>query len=402
MPFDPKRLEAEKTRGKRKPGGFDPQRLAAAKTAPGLVDRFKMGLGQQPYYRPGEWDIGDPVQFVGENILPAAAGMVGMKGGPITAAAAAAAGRMAQKVIAQRLGVGRRETALEAAEDATLTGVGQAAAGSLLATGGTIASQYVRPAASRIGAQLLRAGPAIPEKYGQAALQDVSLLSRAPTREAAGQLYERTITAAGLRSPAAVRAEAGQLIQSSSGHGDFDASHLVNSVYRKLITNDPSLTPQEALNAAQAARYLKDQARYGNPNELANLVNINRAKTAIDDWLEPRVPGYREARQAYREAKTAEQFDSWLPLNKNMSPNALRVWGSVGAATTAAGLSGSPLPLLAPLAISPKLAGLGIRAAYRLGQGARATAPLAQAETGSALAGAYDRLRGRLQSSPAR
>jgi len=234
------------------------------------------------------------------------------------------------------------------------------AGGAALAEGASIAYNKLRPAATRLGAQLLKSGPGVPEKYGQAFIENPNIVANAPTQKEINAGYRAFEEANGLISPRVARAKSGNLIQKTG-----KAEELINDVYTRLA-NGEQVAKQELYEASQSARFLKDQARFGDPNQLSNLSNINEAKSLIDDSLESVASGYRELRANVFARKTADQFSSFLPLNKNQSPNVLRTLGVGSAAIGSAIATANPL-LLAPLAaISPKLSGLAIRGAHGL------------------------------------
>lgn len=341
---------------------------------PSLKERFLAGFGQKDIPQPSGFDVGDVAEFVGREGLPAIGGTLGAVGGPAGSALGAAAGRAAQRGIGQGInlfspGFAPQSTPGQVLGDVGLTGATQGLFEAATPVVSGIAKRIgsgIKDAAVGLGSQVMRATAAIPEKYGRAALSNPSLLSNAPSKQAASEAYqafERYTGLKGLRDASAAR---GQLITRPG-----DAEGIVNSAYAKIASGE-ALPAQEAYEASQAARFLKDQARFGDPNQLANLSNINRAKGAIDDFLEGLYPEYKSLRQDTFAQKTAEQFSSALPLNKNQSVNQLRGFTTIGGAVAGTAATGSPLPLLAIPATSPAFYGAAIRGGYRAGQAASA------------------------------
>ena len=222
----------------------------------------------------------------------------------------------------------------------------------------------------------LRIGPNIKTDIGEAVLSKTRILSEALSPTEMTQQYQAFEKANGLISPRAARAVNGNLVFKPG-----QAEDAVNATYQKLIaTSQNSAAPstQELYEASQAARFLRDQAKFSNPNQAANLGNINEAKTAIDAALESATAksgySYQALRQNNFESKAAQQFKSPYPVNLNGQPNVLR---SIAAARTGAefgagiGAMYAGLPgalaggavggVVGPVFVSPLAAGLAIR-----------------------------------------
>jgi hypothetical protein len=80
----------------------------------------------------------------------------------------------------------------------------------------------------------------------------------------------------------------------------------------------------------------------------------------LDPYIEGKLPEWSGARQAYREAKIGEEFGSWLPLNKNLSPNVLRTAAALSMVAKGAS-EGKILPILGAGMVSPRVWGAGIQ-----------------------------------------
>jgi hypothetical protein len=102
---------------------------------------------------------------------------------------------------------------------------------------------------------------------------------------------------------------------------------------------------------------------------------LREAVEEADKYIEKRLLEFPAAKTAYREAKVGEEFGSWLPLNKNLSPNVLRTAGALGYAAHGAA-EGRIGPMLMALGVSPKIWGYGIRAASAGASGIQGAAKL--------------------------
>lgn len=296
-------------------------------------------------------------RFLAEEGLPAALGYAGgMTGGIPGALVGGVAGRAIQRGV-QAI----REPLVEQPPGEVLLDVAKAGGLQALTRGAevglTAVGKKLAPGAIKLGAQLLRAGPGIKEKTGQAALSDLGLLSRAMSVKEAGNLFEKTISAAGIKTgPQALKKVTGKLIV-----GQEKKLAILDDSMRAL---DAGFLPtQEAIVAREQASKLLQAAKFGDPAMASEKRELVLMIERLDDFLEPRVKGYASARKAYREAKVAEEFSSLLPLNKNLSPNVLRTIAAVAAAGTGAYAGEPGIALIAPLAVSPAVAGVAIRAA---------------------------------------
>lgn len=225
------------------------------------------------------------------------------------------------------------------------------------------AIKAIRPTIARAGARLMKATAGVPEKYGMAVINNPDILTRAETREVASEVYKKAIGS--LKGAADyLKDKTGKLLMKSGS-----AEDLVNDVAGKLESNAmPQL--QEVLAARQANEFLLSAAKFGNPEQRANLRNLMKFKEMADEYLEAGLPGFKDASRGYFEANAKEAFSTILPQNKNLSPNALRTMGALATFSSGAWLH-APYLMLGALPASPKLLGFGIRGAnqaVRLGE----------------------------------
>ncbi len=137
----------------------------------------------------------------------------------------------------------------------------------------------LRGPAINAGAALMRNAAAIPEASGRAALSDLSLLGRAPSNEQVSTAYDAFHAASGTVSrKAAVAASEDPFDTVARAMGDMrDAS---------VKLQQGTLTTQEAVNASQAGRVIRDQKMRG--NEMAREVGdaANDLKGQFDNFIQ--------------------------------------------------------------------------------------------------------------------
>lgn len=265
-------------------------------------------------------------------------------------AAASGAGAMAKEAGKEAI-TGDLDPAKIAAEGAKAGSLFAAIEGAFGLTGKGIAR--ATPALKKFGAQLIRSTSGVPEKYGSAVLENPEILSKAHTLAGARALYKETVNEMG-----GVRT----LLQQKTGKvvpGIPDVMTLINDAAAKLP--EKTLSLEEALAARQGVSHLLQQAKYGNPEQRANKAALIGLKDELDTFVETGLPGFSKANRVYFEANAREAFESWLPQNKNLSPNVLRTLGALSAAGAGA-LMEAPRLMLAAVPFSPKITGMGIRA----------------------------------------
>lgn len=295
-----------------------------------------------------------PVGFLAGLVrgIPATVGAsIGAVAGPLGMVAGAGAGEALRQAA-----VSTNAVATNTQPPSVLESVGYPAlAAGTQYLGGKIAEGLGNIVNPRTGAQLLKAGPATPEKYGQAVLDNPAILGRAQSPQVMGEAYRAFEKYTGLKGIRQGMEESAKL--SSPGE-------LVSNVLEtmKSLKAGEEVSPQQLYTASQSAAHLKLAARFGEPGAARALEGglIDEGKQLADSALQNIYPEYQSLRQGMFESKAAQEFQSLLPLNKNSTPNVLRSWAG-GAAAMKALSSGNPA-FLAPLAlISPKVAGLAIR-----------------------------------------
>lgn len=249
------------------------------------------------------------------------------------------------------------------------------------------AASAARPAFNKLGAQVMRVGAGVPEKYGEAVMRNPGMLLDAPTPEAASQAYKSFEAKTGLTG----LMDQIRLTGKAPSEGELEKALFEVAARAR---NGVSSSPQELYHASQAASNLNSMGKLGNPRYATLKAAISEAKGVVDDALEAVIPEYKQLRSDYFASKTAQQFSSYLPLNQNTSPNVLR--GVTAATTAGAGLmSGNPAALAALPLVSPKFYGTGLKAAAVAGQIPvqipQAIYRVGTSAGGSALADAYMR-----------
>lgn len=369
----------------------------------------------------------EPPKNIAETILR---GLPSALGSMATGTAGAIAGPLGAVA-----GAGLGATAMESARQAAVQGhamysgtkftepadvIKNTAVQGLLGAAGEGAAQGILKVGSYIpsaGASFMKSMAGIPEKSGEAALKDLSLLGRAPSNSEVSGLYDAFHDASGTIS----RKEA---IAASNNPFDTVSRAMKNMRDASIKLKNGTLTPQEAVEASQAGRLIRDQKMRG--NEMAREIGdaANDLKNQFDNFIEqglppgskgvvreeirgtgqsipvvgPKLsPGYPEwqaARQAAWENHVASDFSSAFPVNLNGSPNQLRGYGSIAGAASGAGLAlatGHPLAAIAaaasPILQSPLAYGMAIKTASFLSPIARAAAAGAKFVPGSV--GAY-------------
>jgi hypothetical protein len=204
----------------------------------------------------------------------------------------------------------------------------------------------------QVAAQGIRVATGVPEREAAAVLKDPGILSRAKSTQEAGKLYQEALS----KAPYKIE---------SAGAGS------------RVAFNKTMLSPEAALNkfdeiaGAMDSGALDLQSAVSMRQTLSHHIGTGKGDWyvqpmreqlgAIDNYIEGRLADFPDAVKAYREAKIAEEFSSWLPLNKNLSPNVLRTAGALGYAAHGAS-RGELLPSVMALGVSPKMWGYGIRA----------------------------------------
>lgn len=275
---------------------------------------------------------------------------------------------------------GRFSTPSEVTGNVAREGLAQGA-GYLAGEGIGAAGRAARPFINKLGAQAMRVVQAVPEKAGEMAMRNPSMLLEAKTPEAASAAYRDFEGRTGLQGLNAQIETTGKV----PSEAELE-KHLFEVAAR--TNNGVSSTPQELYHASQAANNLNQMAKLGNPRYAGLQGAIGRAKATVEQALESIHPEYKGLRTDYANAKAADEFNSLFPLNKNGSPNALR---SVVAADTAVRgvFDGNPLSLAVLPLTSPMTSGALLKGAALAGKVPGAAYRVLPAAVGSELANAY-------------
>lgn len=269
------------------------------------------------------------------------------------------------------------------------------AAGQAVGLGIGAAAKAARPFVNKLGAQVMRVGAGIPERAGEMAMRDPSMLLNAPTKEAASAGYKAFEAKAGITGLGDAVKQAGKF----PSEGELE-KHLFEVAAR--VQNGVPSTTQELYHASQAASSLNQLAKMGNPRYAMLKAAISEAKSAVDDTLEAILPEYKTIRTDYAMSKAAGEFSSFFPLNRNQSPNALRSVlagreAIAGGVALAGAGTGNPVAMAALPLISPKFYGTALKGAAIAGKVPagifRVGANALTGGTGSALEQAYMRQR---------
>lgn len=201
-----------------------------------------------------------------------------------------------------------------------------------------------------------KAMAAIPEKSSLEVLADPDILNRALPVEEATENYVKTIP--GLKDVvSSLKQKMGTNIPEL---GDY--KKLIDTVEKQSLNGEAGT--QDILDGVQAINeYFKRKDFAKTPGIARQLGDL---KQNFIDLLEQANPGFKDANRSLREAYIAKDFSTWLPQNKNMSPNVLRTLFSVH--NLLKGINGDPTALATALSGSPKLLGKAVQAGAFLGQ----------------------------------
>lgn len=252
--------------------------------------------------------------------------------------------------------------------------IGQAfargAGGELLGRGVFKGAQMAGERMIPAGAQFMKVTAGIPEDVGARVLREPSMLRTAPTVEQAGKQFSDVIEQSGnVYAAKATKKATGKLLLGEQAKIDLlnDSITKIDQVtgFEHLPENAPFIEnlTQQALAARYQIGKMLRASKWNDPKLAAERVELKQAEKIIDNWLEPRVPGYSEAVKNYAKAKSVEEFSSWFPRNINKTAAGLRGLLAVGSA--GAGLGGyvDPTTAAAGIAVtSPRLLGYGLRA----------------------------------------
>lgn len=153
-------------------------------------------------------------------------------------------------------------------------GVGQA-----ISLGIGAAANAAKPYFVRGGAAGMKVSANIPEKSGQYALDDLTRLGRAPSDEAVDAAYDSFHSASGTIGRKEAIARSADPFDSVAR-----AKAQMTTAYQKLRAG--TLTPQEAVEASQGARLIRDMKVRGNEMAQEFAETADNLKGAFDDFIE--------------------------------------------------------------------------------------------------------------------
>jgi hypothetical protein len=280
---------------------------------------------------------------LGRGALPAIGSGLGAMGGTVAgmgvgsipgAGIGSAAGESARQSLVSAFGKGKPRRLAEVVAPVATEG----ALGMLGQKGGEMVSGGVRRLADAALPQLTSFATKVPTKFTEAAVK--GNLKGAPTVKAAGSAYEDLISSGNMRGLDK------SLEHVFDGKLNITTGDWIEVAQRaKTMMNDGTLTPQDALWARQAIAKYQTAPRLQKESFAGVAAHLDELQTQLDDYLETAIPGFADVRNNYFRAKGKEAFDSWLPLNKDKSPDTLRF-----LMTSLAQPAGLPI-------MSPKIAG---------------------------------------------
>lgn len=353
-----------------------------------VAGRSQPAMGGVPVYAPGNTITegisptralltNDPTHGIAEDIIRGAPAAIG---GLVGAGAGAGVASIPGAALGGAGGEGIRQGAVglysaATGKDAPTTGDvlknmgvqgATQAGGQSVGLGIGAAAKAARPLVNKLGAQVMRVGSAVSEKAGDAAMKNPSMLIDAKSPEAVSDAYKAFERYAGLTG----LNDQIELTGKAATEGELE-KHLFEVAAR--AKNGVASTPQELYHASQAASNLNLMGKLGNSRYAGLKMAISKAKNTVDDALEKILPEYKSLRKDYAMSKAASEFDNWLPVNKNQSPNVLRsvLAGREALAGTVAmaGLgTGNPVALAALPLISPKFYGTALKGAALAGK----------------------------------
>ena len=239
----------------------------------------------------------------------------------------------------------------------------------------------LKPLGAKLGGGGAKIGAAVPEKYGEAAFKDPSILNRAFPKKVTGEAYDAFERYTGLKGLERHLVEGGR---ATAPTGELE--QLVIGTANRVARGE-KVPAQDLYLASQAASRLKLMAKYGEPQAQMAAASgaVTQGKQMAEGALEKMYPEYGTLRKQHFEAKAREAFSHLLPQNKGGTTNVLRplvAMAASGGASTVAGLPG----LAGLAAVSPKAWGALIRMLPSLGKGARGATRLGAAAAADELA----------------
>lgn len=302
--------------------------------------------------------------FVGGGLSALAApGTAGasLLGGSALAGLGAAAGKAGEQLIKRAVGEDSPDTTVDAAKEIVKEGAWTAA---LNMAGGKLIEK-LGPSLKLAGKQILKGFARIDERAAMKVLNDPNILTRAKPLAQAKEDFSNFFKSSGYEYGSdALKYATGKRTLSDQAADDFITDVIVK-IEGKVHPSEIPFVTQEAL----AARYgmkdaIKRAARSGNNDKARVFI---QAKNQVDDWIESNLPGFSAVRKEYEESKIKQAFEPLFPLNKNNETSVLGVITSLGSTLGAGGVFGPTAAIPGAIVSSPKIAGIAIKAADKLG-----------------------------------
>lgn len=279
--------------------------------------------------------------------IQGAAGYAAEKGGVPGAIAATIPATMAEATIPQdRLGV-------------FLAAAGLGAEGQITKAGKAVKQPG---AMAKVMGSGVSASTAVPEKYASAIIADPTILDKStPTVQSVSKMYTEALERIGANID---RARIKKLTDKSYFPDDKEVSKLEKIISRVQESAAKGVEdPADTFLAGRAAAAMQRSNKASlNPDFAKYAAEMQQH---FDSRLaELGVPEIRDLGKLYFKAKAKEAFQSWLPQNKNLSPNAMRTNVKIGGGLLGAGMgmwSANPAlalsGILAAASASPRVVG---------------------------------------------
>jgi len=254
-------------------------------------------------------------------------------GAPIFAGAGAATGKAVENIILSAIGAkDAPETVLEGAGEVIKEG---ALTSIIDRVGGNLISKMANKAKPAF-AQALKAFEGIDERSAFKVLNDPDILLRAKPMPEASKEFGDFIEKSGYKYGKDAVEEAFGVFKLS----EPQSIKLINRTIKRIgqvkgLEKFPENKEfiKDTVQDALAGRYelsnsiSKEFARGAKDEARSTMQKLEQ----VDDWLETQIPGFRDVRKTYSEAKIAESFSPFLPTNKNGSVSVLRTLSALGA-----------------------------------------------------------------------
>lgn len=224
----------------------------------------------------------------------------------------------------------------------------------------------------KLGGQAVSSTTAVPERYTSAVMANPDILKTAETPAEVGLDYKKVFDKYGIDFNSDFVKEITGKRYIPDEKQSAQSYKIIDDLLTKYENVPPEqIPPNEAFLGRSVAASLKRSDRYAKNQTFTSVVN--GAQNFFDTALEKNnMPEFKQLGQRYFRAVAKEAFDSFLPRNKNMSPNAIRSMIALKMGADAAGkaMSGK-IPeaiggAVQAAAMSPMLVASGISGASDL------------------------------------